>query len=98
MLYEVITETAAILAELQADPLYVNLTRKQECFRARLTAKPSTHGDWGKIFQHFGASLKAVSVGCCDTAGTYGPEVPPLENSRAIYAMSWQQALSYNFV
>ncbi|MEW6078222.1 MAG: hypothetical protein AB1724_10445 [Thermodesulfobacteriota bacterium] len=33
-------ETAAILAELEADPLYVRLTQKQECFRARLTVKP----------------------------------------------------------
>jgi len=33
-------ETTAILAELKADPLYVKLTQKQECFRARLTAKP----------------------------------------------------------
>ncbi len=33
-------ETATILSELKSDPLYVTLTRKQECFRARLTSKP----------------------------------------------------------
>ncbi|MBN1865992.1 hypothetical protein JW916_01750 [Candidatus Sumerlaeota bacterium] len=33
-------ETAWVLQELKADPMYVRLTRKQECFRARLTAKP----------------------------------------------------------
>lgn len=33
-------DTAATLTELGADPLYVTLTRKQECFRARLTSKP----------------------------------------------------------
>jgi hypothetical protein len=33
-------ETTTILSELQADPLYVTLTQKQECFRARLTSKP----------------------------------------------------------
>ena len=33
-------ETASILRELRADPLYVKLTQKQECFRARLTSKP----------------------------------------------------------
>ncbi len=33
-------ETARILSELNADPMYVTLTRKQECFRARLTSKP----------------------------------------------------------
>ncbi|MDD5704744.1 MAG: hypothetical protein PHR35_02385 [Kiritimatiellae bacterium] len=32
--------TAATLSELDADPLYVRLTRKQQCFRARLTSKP----------------------------------------------------------
>jgi len=33
-------ETAAIFSELEADPLYVKLTQKQQCFRARLTSKP----------------------------------------------------------
>lgn len=33
-------ETASILSGLGADPLYVKLTQKQECFRARLTSKP----------------------------------------------------------
>ena len=33
-------ETASLLRELKADPLYIKLTEKQECFRARLTSKP----------------------------------------------------------
>ena len=33
-------ETASLLRGLKADPLYVMLTEKQECFRARLTSKP----------------------------------------------------------
>ena len=33
-------ETASLLRGLKADPLYVKLTEKQECFRARLTSKP----------------------------------------------------------
>ena len=33
-------ETATLLAELDSDPLYLRLTRKQECFRARLSPKP----------------------------------------------------------
>ncbi|TYT75148.1 hypothetical protein [Desulfobotulus mexicanus] len=33
-------ETERILKGLNADPLYQVLTRKQECFRARLTSKP----------------------------------------------------------
>ncbi len=33
-------ETAATLKQLGADPMYVTLTEKQQCFRARLTSKP----------------------------------------------------------
>ena len=33
-------ETLGILRGLESDPMYIRLTRKQECFRARLTAKP----------------------------------------------------------
>ena len=33
-------ETLAILRGLKTDPMYIKLTQKQECFRARLTAKP----------------------------------------------------------
>ena len=33
-------ETTALLQQLNADPMYVKLTQRQQCFRARLTAKP----------------------------------------------------------
>ena len=33
-------ETLTILQGLESDPMYIKLTQKQECFRARLTAKP----------------------------------------------------------
>lgn len=33
-------ETLTILRGLNSDPMYIKLTQKQECFRARLTAKP----------------------------------------------------------
>lgn len=33
-------ETLTILRALASDPMYIKLTQKQECFRARLTAKP----------------------------------------------------------
>lgn len=33
-------ETTSLLNELGTDPMYVRLTRNQQCFRARLTAKP----------------------------------------------------------
>lgn len=58
------------------------------------TAVPSSHGDWAKLFEHLGAELKPVAVGCCGMAGTYGHDAGHLEESKAIYAMSWQQALA----
>jgi hypothetical protein len=40
-LYDPISnETMGILHALNSDPMYIKLTQKQECFRARLTAKP----------------------------------------------------------
>jgi hypothetical protein len=33
-------ETAQLFGQFGADPLYVRLTKRQECFRARVTAKP----------------------------------------------------------
>jgi hypothetical protein len=33
-------DTLALLREVGSDPMYVRLTQQQECFRARLTAKP----------------------------------------------------------
>lgn len=40
-LYDPISkETMEILQGLNSDPMYIKLTQKQECFRARLTAKP----------------------------------------------------------
>jgi FAD/FMN-containing dehydrogenase/Fe-S oxidoreductase len=58
------------------------------------TANPSTHDDWIRIFNHFGVILKPVSVGCCGMAGTYGHAAKNLENSKGIYALSWQPALA----
>jgi hypothetical protein len=40
-LYDPISnETMELLHALNSDPMYIKLTQKQECFRARLTAKP----------------------------------------------------------
>lgn len=58
-----------------------------------MTAQPATAKDWATIFNHFGARLENVSVGCCGMAGTYGHEVKNHASSLGIYALSWQQAL-----
>ena len=57
------------------------------------TALPTSTGQWGAIFAHFGAKLEGVNVGCCGMAGTYGHETLNHANSKGIYALSWQQAL-----
>lgn len=54
------------------------------------TALSGSEGQWQHIFQHFGLSLSSVPVGCCGMAGTYGHEKVNLENSKALYKMSWQ--------
>ena len=57
------------------------------------TAKPKTGDEWQTIFEHFGAQLKTVSLGCCGMAGTYGHELENLSNSRTLFAMSWEKKL-----
>lgn len=54
------------------------------------TAVTSTHQDWIKIFTHVGLNLTTQEVGCCGMAGTYGHERKNVENSKALYEMSWK--------
>ncbi|MCE9678315.1 FAD-binding oxidoreductase [Shewanella sp. AS1] len=57
------------------------------------TAKPNTSKEWQAIFAHFGASLDTVNLGCCGMAGTYGHESENHERSKALFDMSWDQAI-----
>ncbi|MBB1270383.1 FAD-binding and (Fe-S)-binding domain-containing protein [Shewanella sp. SR44-3] len=57
------------------------------------TAKPNTGKEWSTIFKHFGANCESVALGCCGMAGTYGHEKVNLENSKQLFAMSWQPSL-----
>jgi len=54
------------------------------------TALPNTHSDWQDIFSGLGLSLSTQNVGCCGMAGTYGHEKQNVDNSIALYQMSWQ--------
>jgi FAD/FMN-containing dehydrogenase/Fe-S oxidoreductase len=54
------------------------------------TALPATEQAWQHIFSQAGLSLKPVSVGCCGMAGTYGHEAQNLDNSKALFDMSWR--------
>ena len=58
------------------------------------TALASSENEWLAIFNHFGLKLEKVAVGCCGMAGTYGHEKSNLENSKQLFAMSWQPKLN----
>lgn len=57
------------------------------------TAVPANDNQWQTIFEQFGLSLSPVSVGCCGMAGTFGHEQSHFEESKGIYALSWQPAV-----
>lgn len=57
------------------------------------TALANSEKEWIDIFQHFGLNLQKESVGCCGMAGTYGHEKSNLDNSKQLFAMSWQPKL-----
>ncbi|MCW3173876.1 D-2-hydroxyglutarate dehydrogenase YdiJ [Shewanella subflava] len=57
------------------------------------TAKPNTAKEWQTIFNHFGAKLTSLNLGCCGMAGTYGHELENLERSKALFEMSWQSSI-----
>ncbi|WNO61112.1 FAD-binding and (Fe-S)-binding domain-containing protein [Rheinheimera sp. MMS21-TC3] len=54
------------------------------------TALPTTEKAWQDIFSRIGLSLQPVSVGCCGMAGTYGHEAQNLDNSKALFDLSWR--------
>jgi len=57
------------------------------------TSAPASNKQWQKVFQHLGQSLTVEAVGCCGMAGTYGHESANIENSKALYAMSWKSVI-----
>lgn len=57
------------------------------------TKLPNAEKEWTAIFEHFGATLKPVAVGCCGMAGTFGHEIDKLEMSKDIYNLSWKPRL-----
>ncbi len=58
------------------------------------TALPSSERSWQVCFKRLGAVLTTRAVGCCGMAGTYGHEAQNLQDSRAIYDLSWAQAIA----
>lgn len=57
------------------------------------TAAPATQRQWVDLFERFGVQLKLESVGCCGMCGMYGHEAAHYNESRGIFAMSWERHL-----
>ncbi|MDC0602360.1 FAD-binding oxidoreductase [Aliiglaciecola sp.] len=57
------------------------------------TAVPANDSQWQTIFAQFGLTLNPVAVGCCGMAGTFGHEQSHYQQSKGIYALSWQPAV-----
>ena len=57
------------------------------------TAMPESKQVWQQTFAHFGLTLQGKSTGCCGMAGTYGHEKQNQENSKALFASSWQPVI-----
>ena len=75
-------EKAASSLEQQQYRLLAHCTEK--------TSAPASNKQWQQIFAHLGQSLTIEALGCCGMAGTYGHESENIDNSKALYAMSWQ--------
>lgn len=58
------------------------------------TALPVSEKQWQDIFARAGARLESVPVGCCGMAGTFGHEAKHFEESKGIYALSWQEKIA----
>ena len=60
------------------------------------TATPDSASAWQSIFAKVGVDCQPQATGCCGMAGTYGHESEHKDNSRALFAMSWQPLLTHS--
>jgi len=58
------------------------------------TAQLASQKDWVEVFERLGVSLTVEEVGCCGMCGVFGHEREHVEESRALYEMSWGPKLS----
>lgn len=57
------------------------------------TQQPESTQQWQAIFQHVGATLEELPVGCCGMAGIFGHERQNRQVSTALYQLTWQEAI-----
>ncbi len=58
------------------------------------TAAPLSEAAWVRVFQALNLELETANVGCCGMCGMFGHEAKHVDESKALYAMSWQPKLS----
>ncbi len=57
------------------------------------TAEPASGQQWRAVFAALGADLTLENLGCCGMCGVFGHEREHLEESRGVFAMSWERRL-----
>jgi FAD/FMN-containing dehydrogenase/Fe-S oxidoreductase len=58
------------------------------------TSAAASQRQWKEIYSRFGLHLELTATGCCGMAGTYGHETNHLQESRGIFAMSWEKKIA----
>lgn len=58
------------------------------------TMAPAAEKAWEAVFHAIGVTLSIPSVGCCGMCGVFGHEATHVEESRGVYALSWQPILA----
>jgi Fe-S oxidoreductase len=82
--------------DLKAKVLHPEMTQQVFSLFGHCTEKTSaaaSQRQWKEAFEHFGLHLELQSTGCCGMAGTYGHETLHVEESKALFEMSWKPKL-----
>jgi Fe-S oxidoreductase len=53
------------------------------------TEAPRSQEQWHRVFEAFGLRLQLETTGCCGMCGVYGHEAEHLDESRALFELSW---------
>lgn len=58
------------------------------------TTAPLSQSAWVRVFRSARLDLDTASVGCCGMCGVFGHEARHVDESKSIFALSWQPKLS----
>lgn len=88
----------AFLADTIAAGLGAPSARSRNIYRlfahcSEKSADPEVVARWASIFKAVGLDLRPARTGCCGMAGLFGHEVEHRELSRALYELSWRDAV-----